>query len=51
MTSPLNPAVHQALIAVPGRLVLFRSYLWHGTVPFRGATVRTTVAFDVLPVD
>jgi len=34
----------------PGRLVLFPSYLWHGTVPFEddGAS-RLTVAFDVVP--
>jgi tetratricopeptide (TPR) repeat protein len=30
----------------PGRLVLFPSTLWHGTVPF-GAGERLTVAFDV----
>lgn len=33
----------------PGRLVLFPSYLWHGTTPFRDETYRLTVAFDVLP--
>jgi uncharacterized protein (TIGR02466 family) len=32
-----------------GRLVLFPSYLWHGTVPFRGDERRLTVAFDVVP--
>lgn len=32
----------------PGRLVLFPSYLWHGTLPFdRGD--RLTAAFDFLP--
>jgi hypothetical protein len=30
----------------PGRLVLFPSTMWHGTVPF-GAGERMTVAFDV----
>lgn len=36
----------------PGLLVLFPSYMWHGTVPFVGAATdtRLTVAFDVLPV-
>ena len=34
---------------VVGRLVLFPSYMWHGTVPFEAGTPRTTVAFDVLP--
>jgi tetratricopeptide (TPR) repeat protein len=33
----------------PGRLVLFPSYFWHGTVPFHGEKTRLTVAFDVVP--
>lgn len=33
----------------PGRLVLFPSYMWHGTVPFRTQESRMTVAFDVVP--
>ncbi|GAB3782049.1 putative 2OG-Fe(II) oxygenase [Dyella agri] len=33
----------------PGRLVLFPSYLWHGTVPFRSDHARLTVAFDLVP--
>jgi tetratricopeptide (TPR) repeat protein len=32
-----------------GRLVLFPSYFWHGTVPFHGDQPRLTVAFDVVP--
>jgi tetratricopeptide (TPR) repeat protein len=32
-----------------GRLVLFPSYMWHGTVPFHSSKDRTTVAFDVVP--
>jgi hypothetical protein len=32
-----------------GRLVLFPSYFWHGTVPFESEDVRLTVAFDVVP--
>jgi hypothetical protein len=35
---------------VPGRLVLFPSYMWHGTTPFYEGQSRTTVAFDVAPV-
>ena len=35
----------------PGRLVLFPSWMWHGTVPFT-AGERLTVAFDVrLPIE
>jgi tetratricopeptide (TPR) repeat protein len=32
-----------------GDLVLFPSYMWHGTVPFGGEEPRLAVAFDVLP--
>jgi uncharacterized protein (TIGR02466 family) len=35
---------------VPGRLVLFPSYLWHGTVPFQSTQNRITIAFDVAPL-
>ncbi|MEK9209799.1 putative 2OG-Fe(II) oxygenase [Sphingomonas sp. 2378] len=34
---------------VPGQLVLFPSYLWHGTEPFSGDVPRLTVAFDLIP--
>jgi len=34
----------------PGKLVLFPSYMWHGTVPFTTAESRLTVAFDAVPV-
>lgn len=33
----------------PGRLVLFPSYMWHGTVPFGTEERRMTIAFDLLP--
>ena len=33
----------------PGRLALFPSYFWHGTVPFESRTPRLTIAFDVIP--
>lgn len=33
----------------PGVLVLFPSYMWHGTVPFTTQETRMTVAFDVVP--
>jgi len=32
-----------------GRLVLFPSYMWHGTVPFVGPDTRLTLPFDVVP--
>ena len=34
-----------------GTLVLFPSYMWHGTIPFRSDQPRLTVAFDLLPDD
>ena len=36
------------LAAVYWRLVLFPSYMWHGTVPFAGDEPRLTVAFDLV---
>jgi hypothetical protein len=32
-----------------GRLVLFPSYMWHGTIPFCSPQQRTTIAFDAVP--
>lgn len=32
-----------------GKLVLFPSYIYHGTVPFEDDKPRTTIAFDVVP--
>lgn len=32
-----------------GRLVLFPSYFYHGTIPFDEEAHRTTIAFDVIP--
>ncbi|HVO47837.1 MAG TPA: putative 2OG-Fe(II) oxygenase [Steroidobacteraceae bacterium] len=34
----------------PGRLVLFPSYMWHGTNAITGDETRLTVAFDAVPV-
>lgn len=31
-----------------GRLVLFPSYMWHGTIPFEGSE-RLSMSFDVIP--
>ncbi len=45
-----NPA-RRAVQPVPGRLVLFPSYMWHGTNPFHAPMARTTIAFDVVPAD
>lgn len=42
------PALH-AVQPKPGRLVLFPSYFWHGTVPFQDEIPRITIAFDLVP--
>lgn len=47
-TSPALGAEH-FVQPKPGRLVLFPSYMWHGTVPFVSEEDRLTVAFDAAP--
>jgi tetratricopeptide (TPR) repeat protein len=47
-TRPALPAEH-FVRPRPGRLVLFPSYMWHGTVPFTTDESRMTIAFDVQP--
>lgn len=42
--------VRRAIEPKPGRLVLFPSFLWHGTVPFTAPSPRITIAFDAVPV-
>jgi tetratricopeptide (TPR) repeat protein len=49
MAVALKNPVRRAIQPVVGRLVLFPSYMWHGTIPFRDRADRTTIAFDVLP--
>ena len=46
-TPPLAP--ERYVQPRPGRLVLFPSYMWHGTVPFASNQQRLTVAFDAVP--
>lgn len=38
------------IVPAVGKLALFPSYMWHGTIPFESAQNRLTVAFDVVPV-
>ncbi|MBV8682924.1 MAG: tetratricopeptide repeat protein, partial [Caulobacteraceae bacterium] len=47
-TSPLLGAQHFER-PEPGKLVLFPSYMWHGTVGFSGDQTRLSIAFDVVP--
>ena len=42
-------AIRRLVQPKPGRLVLFPSYLWHGTVPFDSDETRMTIAFDAIP--
>lgn len=46
----LNLEPRRVLRPEPGKLVLFPSYLWHGTVPFDDPDPRVTVAFDLVPL-
>ena len=50
MDLPLKDPIRRAVQPVPGRLVLFPSYAWHGTIPLHASSPRTTIAFDVVPV-
>lgn len=45
----LKQPIRRTIQPAPGRLVLFPSYMWHGTVPFHDTSARTTIAFDVVP--
>jgi len=45
----MQGTIRRAVQPVPGRLVLFPSYMWHGTIPFHSAAARTTIAFDAVP--
>ncbi|MBL6937923.1 MAG: tetratricopeptide repeat protein [Alphaproteobacteria bacterium] len=44
-----NDRVSRTVQPAAGKLVLFPSYFWHGTVPFESNNMRLTVAFDVTP--
>jgi tetratricopeptide (TPR) repeat protein len=47
----LKQPVRRAIQPAAGRLILFPSYLWHGTIPFHDKAARTTIAFDAVPTD
>jgi hypothetical protein len=48
--APLKQPIVRSIQPAAGRLVLFPSYTWHGTVPFHDKAARTTIAFDIVPV-
>lgn len=45
----LDLAPRRVIRPVRGRLALFPSYVWHGTVPFQDEQPRVTIAFDMVP--
>ena len=47
---PTSPALREDFLVrpEPGMLVLFPSYMWHGTVPFSATETRLTCAFDIV---
>lgn len=49
--NPAAPRCPPEMFVEPaaGMLVLFPSFMWHGTVPFTHGARRLTVAFDVIP--
>ena len=46
---PVSLPAERFVAPVPGRMVLFPAYMWHGVEPFAGSERRLTVAFDVIP--
>jgi tetratricopeptide (TPR) repeat protein len=50
MPTPRSEAAYSIEPRV-GRLVLFPSYMWHGTTPIHGPEPRLTIAFDAIPRD
>ncbi|WP_297803546.1 putative 2OG-Fe(II) oxygenase, partial [uncultured Brevundimonas sp.] len=47
MAKPLEPLKVEK--PEPGKLVLFPSCMWHGTLPFEDERHRLTIAFDLVP--
>jgi hypothetical protein len=49
--TPTRPhlAAEHFVAPVPGKLVLFPSYMWHGTAPFASEETRLACAFDIIP--
>jgi tetratricopeptide (TPR) repeat protein len=45
----IQDPVRRIVQPIAGRLVLFPSYMWHGTIPFHSSQARTSLAFDAVP--
>lgn len=48
-TTPMPLPAEKWVCPKPGSLVLFPSYMWHGTEPIESGATRVTAPFDVLP--
>ena len=48
-TNVFYPRIERVIQPKEGRLVLFPSYMWHGTIPFSSGE-RLTAPFDVVPM-
>lgn len=46
----LNLEKHESIAPKVGNLVIFPSYMWHGTTPFSSNGYRMTIAFDIVPI-
>lgn len=46
----LNLKKHKSIAPKVGNLVIFPSYMWHGTTPFTNNGYRMTIAFDIVPI-
>lgn len=46
----LDLSPRRVVVPRPGLLVLFPSYMWHGTIPFQDPAPRMTIAFDMTPL-
>ena len=44
-----NQSYEHIIAPKPGRLVLFPSYMWHGTIPTEEKSVRMALPFDAVP--
>lgn len=46
---PDKPGPDYVVRPEPGLLVVFPSYMWHGTIPFESDVERITAPFDIVP--
>ncbi len=49
LSLPLEQGPDFCIKPKPGQMVLFPSFIWHGTLPFSSTTPRVSIAFDIAP--